>query len=180
MRINKNINHTKRNLILAAAISLIVLSIGGAWYYLNISSTKELRENVVNYEPATDEQQSSGLKAKEDFNNTYYGKDDNNSSVDTKKDVGVLISSMNQNGTLLTIATSVESLDVDGVCELKLSRDGSDMVTAQVKTFQMTTYSACEDFNIDVAGLEKTEWSAQVDYIGSSTKGTTTAKVVIK
>lgn len=181
MRINKNINHTKRNVIIIAAVSLLLLGGAGTWYFLNNSGSQELRENAVDYNPPTDEQKAAGLNAKSEFNKAHYDTQaDEPKDTGTKKEVGLLISSMNQHDNTLTIAASMEVLDDSGVCNLKLSRTGFEAVTAQVKTFKITTYSACEDFNVDVAALEKGEWNVEVDYVGDSAKGSADTKVVLK
>jgi hypothetical protein len=181
MRINKNIHRTKRNVIIIIAVSLLLLGVAGTWYFLNNSGSHELRENAIDYNPPTDEQKNAGLNAKSEFNKAHYDTQTTESEDSgVKKEVGLLISSMNQNDNTLTIAASMEVLDDNGVCNLKLSRTGFDTIAAQVKTFKITTYSACQDFNVDITGLEKGEWSAQVDYVGNSAKGTASAKVVVK
>jgi hypothetical protein len=180
MRINKNTNHTKRNLAVMSVLLLLLLGSVGVWYFMHNSNAQELRENVVDYKPATKEQEVAGLDAKNSFNEKYYGNSTSGETdTDPKKDVGVLISSANQDSNILTIATSIETLE-GGTCELKLSRDGSNTITRQVNVIKITTYSACEDFNIDVTDLIKGEWTARVNYLGSSAIGTTSTKVNIK
>ena len=180
MRINKNTKHTKIYIII---LILGLLTVAGfvAWHFFN-QGVQQVGENTVSYEPATSEQKTAGINAKEEFNKAQYNTEDKSEGVNNgvKEEVGLLISSMNQADNILTIATSIETLDDSGVCNLKLSHAGSDDVNAEVRTFKITTYSACEDFKIDVAELEKGEWNVQVDYVSSSTKGSTNTEVTIK
>jgi hypothetical protein len=179
MRINKNTNHTKRNYIIALT-AILLLAGAATLYYLNNSSAQQSRENVVDYEPATKEQEAAGYDAKSDFNKKHYGEDsDNSANVDDKSNVGLVISSINQNEDMLTIASTIETVE-SGVCELNLTRPGAETVTMQVKVIRITSYSACEDFNVDTKNIEKGEWNIKIDYIGDSLKGTVSSKVDIK
>jgi hypothetical protein len=185
MRIKQK-NHNSKRIPITIIALLLTFTYGVSAFVFKLPpfSTQDTplkSVNEVNLDSATDDQKSAGTKAKEEFNSTHYNTETTDQQTsESKRNVEVLISSMNQNAETLIIATSVYTLNNDGKCDMKLSRTGSNDVIGQVKTYKLTTYSSCEDFSINTSELEKGLWDITVNYTSTIEQGSISSQVTIR
>ena len=191
MRLIRNKNHKRRNIIIAS-VAVAALAGGVAAALLLPSSPFALNkrpadrpENTVSYDKPTKEEKDAGEKAKEDFiNRTQNDSSKSNPSPtdqnDSNPDAYMTISSANQNGQTYQIRVIIYALDRTGTCTLTLSRQGSDNVVQTAGTQILGSYSVCQGFDIPTTQLAKGDWQAEIKYNGNAGKATATQSIKIQ
>lgn len=186
MRINKQ-KITRRNITIAAIVILLLIGTGvAAWALMggfgsdNADNNDTKPENTVDYESATEEQKKAGSKAKEDFIDREYGSPSPQPSQSPAlSNIAVTITSAGQFDGNLQIRTIIETLKINGVCQLTMSREGSEPVIRSAGTQVMGTYSVCQGFDIPTSGLRKGQWNLKVEYSNDGSGGSAERKVDI-
>lgn len=165
MRINTK-NKSKTILIFGVVLLIVVVCIYLWMAFISNATDADRIENIVDYNAATEEQQQAGYDAKKAAleKNT-----EKNSDTDaTNSDVSMLISSVNQEGGVMRIRTSINMIDQDGRCHLTLTKPGEEVIDQSVNTKSFGSYSACLGFDIPTQQLSDGQWQLKIVYKGTS------------
>ena len=186
MRIIQNKNH--KNIYIIIIIFALVLSGGVAAALLIPASPFSINrdsadqpENTVNYDKPTDEQKAAGDRAKEDFIKDHEETDATGPAVsDATSDVGVSITTLSQQGSILQIRTIIEINNEEGDCTMTLSRPGYESLVSTVQVQSQGSYSVCKGFDADVLSLDRGAWSVKIDYVAGDSSGTAQKDVTLQ
>jgi hypothetical protein len=127
-----------------------------------------IREETINYAPATDEEKSEAESHKEELISRL----NQESSANTnKKQVSPVISRAQQNGFQIEINSYVTGVVEDGgTCTLSL-RKGDLTITKTGTAFKDATTTICAPFLVPSNELEPGKWTALVAYTSNSASG---------
>lgn len=171
MQINKNKpSHRKIKIILAIVLAIALVSGAILYFYLRNSSQNSPTSanpdkiNSVDYDKATKEQRDAGEAAKKAAIESEEGKN----TTDPMASDGapaISISSVGQDGGILSIRTMINSVATGGTCRLELARVNSQtVVVREASTRLLGSYSVCEGFDVSTGDLEKGDWKISVTY----------------
>ena len=140
--------------------------------------TKNTTTNGIDYSPATTEQQQSGSQVKSSGSSdtppaptTIPGSD--------KKNVQIIITSANQNGTILQIRSQIGAVEDTGTCTLLLTSTGQTDITKTANAQALANTSTCQGFDVPTSELSNGLWHISISYSSSTLTGTATQDVTI-
>jgi cytoskeletal protein RodZ len=157
----------QRNRIALAVISILLVTAGAALAYLYYQSSAS-EDSTTNYsEPSSEEKKGeSTAEQNEPVAPTVKENVDQNQHSETNapKNVGVTITTANQNENTVQIRAIIDILTNDGRCTLTMSKQGQPDYTITSDIKATASYSVCEGFDINSSKLSKGTWSVKVEY----------------
>jgi hypothetical protein len=132
--------------------------------------------SLINYGPATSEQQQAGAKTKS-------GSNSDTTPTPTpipgssKKNVQITITYANQNGSTVQIGTQISAIDDTGICTLTLTSSGKTTVTRTANTQALASTSTCQGFTVPVS---TGTWHILIEYSSSTLTGSASQDIVIQ
>ena len=202
MKINKRkrIPKTKRSIILATLVLLVVFGLLFAYLYLSKgalfgwSPHGSASDSKINYNEASDEQKVVGTDIKRNNNSTNNStnsaKNDSDKSTqpsttpaDRKQTTSVTIVSASQDITgNLNLRAIIDTIEPGSTCTLKIYNNNQEVYVETVDTSPQPSYSACIGFNVpkDQLGNRPANISFTVSYVGKSYEGDATKEMSIK
>jgi hypothetical protein len=182
MKISKSTSKTKT--VLLVALVIVLAAAAGAYAFrdqLGLTSIGSSDKNTnIDYGKTSDDQ-AEGEKTAEQTDNNHGTVDSPASGTDKdqKNNVGVEITSANQNGSMLQIRAIVQKVTNTGTCSLTLSKSGEQPIkkTAAIQT--ATTYSTCQGFNVPTSNMATGVWNISLNFENDSTTGSATSTTTI-
>jgi len=165
-------------LLLVASALLYLFAFRGNLFGLKVINDKPTETNLIDYSPATKEQQDAGSKAKTGSSDIPAKPTEIPGS--DKKSVQVTITAANQNDTTLQIRAQIGAVENGGKCTLKLVKTGQTPIVNSSSIQPLSSTSTCNGFDIQTPQLAKGTWNATIEYSSSLLTGTATQDVVIK
>lgn len=182
MRIVKHKHWNSKTKILSGLTLLLVFALV-YYFYVILPSSREAdlanAENIVNsvdYGPATEEQKDAGYAAKKQALDPSPTPKSNGSNTQGPT---IDITSVNQDNGVLSIRTTIDSTNANGVCNLLMTKDGSSPITQQVELDDYGSYSVCKGFDIPKTSLSSGNWHITVSYSYESQKSSVSKDVTI-
>lgn len=188
MQIQKNTTNRKRVIIIASAVAILVLAVGGYFAYAYFTSTDTSKDSGVNYDEATKDQKDAGNATKEksikpaDDSKPNSGSDQAESPVpqaDGKGKVNATMTSANQNGSIVQIRFNLGAVTGTGTCQLTLKK-GSATVTKTAEVQALAGSSTCKGFDIPVDELSLGTWQIALHFENDSLIADTTGTVEVQ
>ena len=185
MKSLSNKNTKKNKIVVVSAIAVLLVGAAASAYVFreelgivksNDSEYTEPSEDEIAGEDTseqTDESENTDTPTTNDVTSEQEDTDvDENTSPYT-----VAITAADQNNTLLRIRTIISPITSGGECKLSLGKVGQSSIQQTAAVQAMSSYSTCQGFNVNTAGLEKGSWSVEITYTkdGKSSVGRGTA-----
>jgi len=170
--------------LLLCAAAYYVYGMGGnilGWRSSEDTSSREETEttNVINEEPATDEEKTTGDNIKSD--SIKESEEDDTNSNDPGEKVSVLITVANQAGpdSPLQVRAQIGAVTNSGVCTLTLE-NGDRSITKTADVQALASFSTCKGFDIPSSELVPGQWSVAINYKSESREGAASVVVTVK
>lgn len=185
MKSLSNKNTKKNKIVVVSAIAVLLIGAATSAYVFreelgivknNDSEYTEPSEDEITGEDTseqTDESEDTNVPTTDD---TSSEQTDENAGEDTSP-YRVTITSVDQDDTLLKIRTIISPFTSGGTCKLSLGKVGQSSIQQTAAAQGMSSYSTCQGFNVNTAGLEKGSWGVEITYTkdGKSSVGRGTA-----
>lgn len=157
----------QRNRITLAVISTVLVATVATLAYLYYQSFAS-EDSTTNYsEPSSEEKKGeSTTEQNEPVTPTVEENTNQEQSpeIDAPKNVGVTITTANQNENTVQVRAIIDILTNDGTCTLTMSKQSQPDYTLNSNIKATASYSVCEGFDINSSKLSKGTWNVKVEY----------------
>lgn len=189
MRISTNKSNKKIFIIITAALVLLTIGVGAA-YYFKVGPFAPVLNDSVNLDPASDEQKATGDDIKQ---NSLDQVDDGKSNTGSdpspapqpvegndKKSVGMEITAANQTDTALQVRTFIQTVTNTGTCSLSMKNSQGATYTATADVQALSSTTTCKGFDIPLSQLSPGPWTIIIDFSNDSLTASTSKEVTVK
>jgi len=135
-------------------------------------------QNSIDYNEATSEQKKAGNAVKSGL--TDSPPEPTSIPGSDKKNVQMIITAANQNGSILQIRALISAVENTGICTLTLTSAGKPTVTKTANSQALSSTSTCQGFDIPVSELSAGTWHAIIEYNSTALTGSATQDIVVK
>lgn len=179
----KTKKNTKKNIIIAIAVLVLLCSGGAVSAYLltrkapvdstDTPVTETYNRNDVNLDTSTDEQQKAGSDIKKESL-------EKEKTPQPTKTLPVSFTSVSQSDGMLRVRSLIEAVSSSGTCILTLTSSNGTTITKNSSTQALASNSTCQGFDVSLSELSKGSWKVVLAVSIDSKNGSATQTIEIK
>jgi len=185
MKVFKNINKTKKIVLITATFITLVLVISLLFYVVflngnlfgwklnrNNEVSNPTRNTSINTDSPTDSQLDVGEQIKKDAI-----EQEQKQSTETDN-IEVSVSAI-QDNNMVRIRAIIDTISSTGICELIASKD-SKVITKESGVQALPNYSTCKGFDIPTNELTTGQWQLLINFYLTDKAGSGSTKIVVE